>query len=108
MKKIFIMLMMAFSFLTISAQGFIVEGNNYVSTSSRSVSNYIETPYTYRGKTIWINKTNGRCVTKSPSPTKRNTDGTPKINTSAIPEDVAKDVARKMNVPYTYVKKSRN
>lgn len=108
MKKIVIMLMMVFSFLAISAQGFIVEGNNYVPTSSRSASNYIETPYAYKGKTIWINKTNGRCVTKTPSPTKRNADGTPKINTSAIPENIARDVAHKMNVPYTYVKKSRN
>ena len=104
MKKIFIMLMMIFSFLTISAQ-YTRSGNNY--TSSRGTSVYVETPYTYNGKTIWINKTNGRCVTKSPSPTKRNADGTPKINTSAVPEDVARDVARNMNIAYTYVKRTR-
>ena len=95
------MLIMMFSILTLSAQSFVINGNDYTTTSSRS-SNYVETPYTYKGDKIYINKTNGRCVVYKISKTSG------KKYSQAIPEDIAKDVCRKMNIAYTYVPKKRN
>lgn len=94
---------MIFSFLTLSAQSFVLQGNNYTpteQTSGRS-SAYIATPYFYKGDTIFVNRNNGRCVVHK---TSKNTG---KRYSSPIPEDIAKDVCRKMNINYTYQKKQR-
>ena len=97
------MLMMVFSFLTISAQSFVLQGNNYTPTeqSSGRGSQYVATPYFYKGDTIFVNKNNGRCVVHKVS---RNTG---KKYSSPVPEDISKDVCRKMNITYNYVKRKR-
>lgn len=71
-------------------------------------SAYIKTPYTYKDKNgelylIWINKSNGRCCIKKEYVNKK---GEVKTRNQYLSEDISRDVARKMNIAYTYVKKS--
>lgn len=71
-------------------------------------SAYIKTPYTYKDKKgelhlIWINKSNGRCCIKKEY---INDKGEVKTRNHYLNETVSKDVAKKMNIAYTYVKKS--
>lgn len=70
-------------------------------------STYTKTPYTYKDKKgelhlIWINKSNGRCCIR-----KEYFDGDKvKYRNQYLNETISRDVAKKMNIPYTYVKKS--
>lgn len=68
---------------------------------------YIKTPYTYKDKKgdiymIYINKNNGRCCIKKEYIDKK---GEVKTRNQYLCEEDSRDVARKMNIPYTYVKK---
>ena len=97
------MLMMAFSFLTISAQS--ISGTSvYDAPGSSKSGNYVATPYRYNGvstDTIFINKSNGRCIVH------RKSKSSGKRYNKYLPEETSKMVARNMGVAYTYVKKER-
>ena len=106
MKKIiyFIVMMIAFA-LNANAQ-FNLDGNNYTNvTKGRQSSQGTETPYTWSDRSgtsynIFICN-NGRCYVNKTS-SKTNKEYKYYLN-----EEISKDVAKKMNIEYTYVKKSK-
>lgn len=107
MKKIIyaIVMMIAFT-LNVNAQSFNVEGNNYTNvTKGRQSSQGTETPYTWSDRSgtsynIFICN-NGRCYVNKTS------GKTNKQYKYYLNEEISKDVAKKMNIEYTYVKKSK-
>ncbi len=107
MKKIiyFIVMMTAFA-LNANAQSFNINGNNYTNvTKGRQSSQGTETPYTWSDRSgtsynIFICN-NGRCYVNKTS------GKTNKQYKYYLNEEISKDVAKKMNIEYTYVKKSK-
>ena len=90
-------------FMAIAANSEITkQGKTYVQTSNVGV----ETPYEFKDSKenvykIFINKSNGRCYVNKTS------QKTGKSHKYYLPEDIAKEIASKCNVPYTYVKKQK-
>lgn len=107
MKKIIyaIVMMIAFT-LNVNAQSFNINGNNYTNvTKGRQSSQGTETKYTWSDRSgtsynIFI-CTNGRCYVNKTS------GKTGKIYKYYLNEDISKDVAKKVGIEYTYVKKSK-
>ena len=107
MKKViyFIVMMIAFA-LNVNAQSFNVDGNNYTNvTKGRQSSQGTETPYTWSDRSgtsynIFICN-NGRCYVNKTS------GKTNKQYKYYLNEEISRDVAKKMNIEYTYVKKSK-
>lgn len=105
MKKILVMLLLAVMSMNVCAQSYKVEGNTYTSVSSKKKVESKKTPYQYESRDgqkydIYI-LDDGRCYTNRIS----NTSG--KEYRSYLKEEISKDIAKKCNVQYTYVKKSK-
>lgn len=88
-----------------TAQSFVVKGNTYTSIKKSSRVEDKKTPYLYTcpdgvDRSVYIRE-DGRCYCIRVSGT------TGKEYKYFIPEDIAKDIANKCNIQYTYVKKSR-
>lgn len=105
MKKILIMLLLAVMSMNVCAQSYKVEGNTYTSISSKKKVEGKKTPYQYESRDgqkydIYI-LDDGRCYTNRVSGT------TGKPYRAYLKEEISKDIAKKCNVQYTYVKKSK-
>lgn len=106
MKKILIMLLLAVLSINCVAQTYTVKGNTYTSVKKSTKKEGIKTPYTWedsKGNTYQIYiLDNGRCYVNRVSGT------TGKQYRQYLSEDVSKDIAKKVGVAYTYVKKSKS
>ena len=105
MKKILIMLLLAVLSINCVAQSYKVEGNTYTSISSKKKVEGKKTPYQYESRDgqkydIYI-LDDGRCYTNRVSGT------TGKSYRAYLKEEISRDIAKKCNVQYTYVKKSK-
>lgn len=106
MKKILIMLLLAVLSMNICvAQSYKVEGNTYTSVSSKKKVEGKKTSYQYESRDgqkydIYI-LPDGRCYMNRISST------TGKEYRSYLKEEISKDIAKKVGVNYTYVKKSK-
>lgn len=107
MKKIIYVIIMMIAFtINVNAQSFNVDGDNYTNvTKGRKSSQGTETPYTWSDRSgtkynIFICK-NGRCYVNKTS-TKTN-----KTYKYYLSEEISKDVAKKVGIEYSYVKKSK-
>ena len=105
MKKILIMLLLAVLSMNVCAQSYKVEGNTYTSVSSKKKVEGKKTPYQYESRDgqkydIYI-LDDGRCYTNRVSGT------TGKPYRSYLKEEISKDIAKKVGITYTHVKKSK-
>lgn len=105
MKKVLIMLLIVVLSMNVCAQSYKVEGNTYTTASSKKKVEEKKTPYTYEARDgqkydIYI-LPDGRCYTNRTSGT------TCKAYRSYLKEEISKDIAKKVGVSYTYVKKSK-
>ena len=106
MKKILIMLLLAVMSMNVCvAQSYKVEGNIYTSVSSKKKVEGKKTPYQYEARDgqkydVYI-LPNGRCYTNRISGT------TGKEYRAYLKEEISKDIAKKVGISYTYVKKSK-
>ena len=106
MKKILIMLLIAVMSMNVCvAQSFVVKDNVYTTASSKKKVEGKKTPYQYESRDgqkydIYI-LDDGRCYTNRVSGT------TGKTYRSYLKEEISKDIAKKVGVKYTYVKKSK-
>lgn len=105
MKKILIMLLFAVLSMNVCAQSYKVEGNTYTSVSSKKKVEGKKTPYQYESRDgkkydIYI-LDDGRCYTNRVSGT------TGKPYRSYLKEEISKDIAKRVGIVYTYVKKSK-
>lgn len=105
MKKFLIMLLLAVMSMNVCAQSYKVEGNTYTSVSSKKKVEGKKTPYQYESRDgqkydIYI-LDDGRCYTNRVSGT------TGKSYRAYLKEEISRDIAKKCNVQYTYVKKSK-
>lgn len=105
MKKILIMLLLAVLSMNMCAQTYTVKGNTYSSVKKSTKKEGIKTPYTWedsKGNTypIYI-LPDGRCYINRVSST------TGKEYRAYLKEEISRDIAKKCNVQYTYVKKSK-
>ena len=105
MKKFIIMLLLAVMSVNMTAQSFVVKDNTYTSVSSKKKIEGKKTPYQYDSKDgqkydIYI-LPDGRCYTNRVSGT------TGKPYRSYLKEEISKDIAKKVGVNYTYVKKNK-
>lgn len=105
MKKILIMLLLAVMSINCVAQTYTVKGNTYSSVRKLTKKEGTKTPYTWedsKGNTysIYI-LPDGRCYTNRVSGT------TGKEYRSYLKEEISKDIAKKVGVNYTYVKKNK-
>ena len=99
------MLLLAVMSMNVCAQSYKVEGNTYTSVSSKKKVEGKKTLYQYESKDgqkydIYI-LDDGRCYTNRVSGT------TGKPYRAYLKEEISKDIAKKCNVQYTYVKKSK-
>lgn len=80
-----------------ASSSYVVKGNTYVQQKTQQTQTSFVWEDT-KGEVypIWINKSNGRCFIKKTSKKSGN-----EYN-SYLPEEVAKDICYKLNVPYTY------
>lgn len=105
MKKLFILAVLAICFTMAPAQTYKVEGNTYKSTQSTQVSDTdILTPYRWEDKDgqsypIYLSK-NGRSYII------RTSKKTGNDYRKYLPEDVSRDICKKMGVEY--VEKANN
>lgn len=105
MKKFLIMLLFAVMSLNVCAQSFVVKDNVYTTTSSKKKVEGKKTSYQYEARDghkydIYI-LPDGRCYTNRVSGT------TGKEYRAYLKEEISRDIAKKCNVQYTYVKKSK-
>ena len=105
MKKILVMLLIAVLSMNMCAQSYKVEGNTYTSVSAKNKTEGKKTPYQYESRDgqkydIYI-LDDGRCYTNRVSGT------TGKEYRAYLKEEISKDIAKKVGVKYTYVKKSK-
>lgn len=105
MKKFLIMLLLAVMSVNMTAQSFVVKDNVYTTASSKKKVEGKKTPYQYESRDgqkydIYI-LPDGRCYTNRVSGT------TGKPYRSYLKEEISKDIAKKVGVNYTYVKKSK-
>lgn len=105
MKKFLIILLIAVLSMNVCAQSFVVKDNVYTTTTSKKKVEGKKTPYQYESRDgqkydIYI-LDDGRCYTNRVSGT------TGKPYRSYLKEEISKDIARKVSVSYTYVKKSK-
>lgn len=105
MKKILIMLLLAVLSMNVYAQSYKVEGNTYTSITAKKKTEGKKTPYQYESRDgqkydIYI-LDDGRCYTNRVSAT------TGKDYRSYLKEEISKDIAKKIGITYTYVKKSK-
>ena len=105
MKKILIMLIVAVMSINCVAQTYTVKGNTYSSVKKSSRVEGKKTTYLYTcpdgvDRPVYIRE-DGRCYCL------RVSDTTGKEYKYFIPEDIAKDIAKKTGINYTYVKKSK-
>lgn len=105
MKKILIMLLLAVMSMNVCAQSYKVEGNTYTSVSAKKKTEGKKTPYQYESRDgqkydIYI-LDDGRCYTNRVSGT------TGKPYRSYLKEEISRDIAKKVGISYTYVKKSK-
>ena len=105
MKKILIMLLLAVLSMNVCAQSYKVEGNTYTSVSSKKKIEGKKTPYQYESRDgqkydIYI-LDDGRCYINRVSGT------TGKPYRSYLKEEISKDIAKRVGIVYTYVKKSK-
>lgn len=89
--------------LNVCAQSYKVEGNTYTSVSAKKKVEGKKTPYQYEARDgqkydIYI-LPDGRCYTNRVSST------TNKPYRAYLKEEISRDIAKKCNVQYTYVKK---
>lgn len=99
------MLLIAALSMNVCAQTFVVKDNVYTTASSKKKVEGKKTPYQYESKDgqkydIYI-LPDGRCYTNRVSGT------TGKEYRSYLKEEISKDIAKKVGVSYTYVKKSK-
>lgn len=105
MKKILIMLLLAVMSLNVGAQSFVVKDNVYTTTSFKKKVEGKKTPYQYESRDgqkydIYI-LDDGRCYTNRVSGT------TGKPYRAYLKEEISRDIAKKCNIQYTYIKKSK-
>ena len=105
MKKILVMLLLAVLSMNVCAQSFVVKDNTYTSVSVKKKAEGKKTPYQYESRDgqkydIYI-LDDGRCYTNRVSGT------TGKEYRAYLKEEISKDIAKKVGVKYTYVKKSK-
>lgn len=105
MKKILIMLLLAVMSMNVCAQSFVVKDNVYTTASSKKKVEGKKTPYQYESRDgqkydIYI-LDDGRCYTNRVSGT------TGKPYRSYLKEEISRDIAKKVGVVYSYVKKSK-
>lgn len=105
MKIIYAIAMMIAFTLNVNAQSFNVDGNNYTNVTKGQSVQGNETPYTWSDRSgtkynIFICD-NGRCYVNKTS------GKTGKEYKYYLNEAISKDIAEKMNIKYTYVKKSK-
>lgn len=105
MKKILIMLLFAVMSLNVCAQSFVVKDNVYTTTSSKKKVEGKKTPYQYESRDgqkydIYI-LPDGRCYTNRISGT------TGKPYRAYLKEEISRDIAKKVGINYTYVKKTK-
>ena len=105
MKKILIMLLLAVMSMNVCAQSFIVKDNVYTTASSKKKVEGKKTPYQYESRDgqkydIYI-LPDGRCYTNRISGT------TGKEYRAYIKEEISRDIAKKVGINYTYVKKNK-
>lgn len=105
MKKILIILLLAMMSVNMTAQSFVVKDNTYTSVSTKKKTEGKKTPYQYEARDgkkydIYI-LSDGRCYTNRVSGT------TGKEYRSYLKEEISKDIAKKVGVNYTYVKKTK-
>ena len=105
MKKFIIMLLLAVMSINCVAQTYTVKGNTYSNVKKSTKKEGTKTPYTWedsKGNTYLIYiLPDGRCYTNRVSGT------TGKPYRAYLKEEISKDIAKKCNVQYTYVKKSK-
>lgn len=99
------MLLLAVMSMNVCAQSFVVKDNVYTTASSKKKVEGKKTPYQYESRDgqkydIYI-LDDGRCYTNRVSGT------TGKAYRSYLKEEISKDIAKKVGVSYTYVKKSK-
>lgn len=105
MKKFIIMLLLAVMSINCVAQSFVIKDNTYTSVNAKKKTEGKKTPYKYESRDgqkydIYI-LDDGRCYTNRVSGT------TGKEYRAYLKEEISKDIAKKCNVQYTYVKKSK-
>ncbi len=105
MKKILVMLLLAVMSMNVCAQSFVVKDNVYTTTSSKKKVEGKKTPYQYESRDgqkydIYI-LDDGRCYTNRVSGT------TGKQYRSYLKEEISKDIAKKVGITYSYVKKTK-
>lgn len=105
MKKILVMLLIAVLSMNVCAQSYKVEGNTYTSVNAKKKIEGKKTSYQYEARDgqkydIYI-LPDGRCYINRVSGT------TGKEYRAYLKEEISKDIAKKCNIQYTYVKKSR-
>ena len=105
MKKFLIILLLAVMSINCVAQTYTVKGNTYTSVSAKKKTEGKKTPYQYEARDgqkydIYI-LPDGRCYTNRVSGT------TGKPYRAYLKEEISKDIAKKVGVKYTYVKKSK-
>lgn len=88
-----------------TAQSFVVKNNVYTTTSSKKKVKGKKTPYQYEARDgqkydIYI-LSDGRCYTNRVSGT------TGKEYRAYLKEEISRDIAKKCNIQYTYVTKSK-
>ena len=99
------MLLLAVMSVNMTAQSFVVKDNTYTSVSSKKKVEGKKTPYQYESRDgqkydIYI-LDDGRCYTNRVSST------TGKEYRAYLKEEISKDIAKKVGINYTYVKKSK-
>lgn len=105
MKKFLIILFLAVMSINMTAQSFVVKDNTYTSVSSKKKVEGKKTPYQYESRDgqkydIYI-LDDGRCYTNRVSGT------TGKQYRAYLKEEISRDIAKKVGITYTYVKKSK-
>lgn len=105
MKKILLMLLIAVLSMNVCAQSFVVKDNTYTSVSAKKKTEGKKTPYQYEARDgqkydIYI-LPDGRCYTNRVSGT------TGKEYRAYLKEEISRDIAKKCNIQYTYIKKSK-
>ena len=105
MKKILVMLLLAVMSINVCAQSFVIKNNTYTSVNAKKKTEGKKTPYQYEARDgqkydIYI-LPDGRCYTNRVSGT------TGKEYRAYLKEEISKDIAKKVGITYTYVKKSK-
>lgn len=105
MKKFIIMLLLAVMSINCVAQSFAIKDNTYTSVNAKKKTEGKKTPYKYESRDgqkydIYI-LDDGRCYTNRVSGT------TGKEYRAYLKEEISRDIAKKCNVQYTYIKKSK-